>query len=238
MLQQNPISVTYSPLRPDDLIHAHFPLVRKIAWHVHARMASAIELEDLIDIGMVALVEAAQSYEDRGHAFSTYASMRIRGAMIDHLRREARMARSAMQNRRTLDETRRQLEQKFCRVPTDVEMATALDMPIETYRNIVLASQPVRDEPIDDAYSDHLMLFADPSCLQDEALSRAQIAALLKGAIDQLTEREQVILQLYFVEDLNLDEIGLVLGVGAARVCQIKKTALSKMRALIGPVYA
>lgn len=148
------------------------------------------------------------------------------------------MARSAMQNRRTLDETRRQLEQKFCRVPTDVEMATALDMPIETYRNIVLASQPVRDEPIDDAYSDHLMLFADPSCLQDEALSRAQIAALLKGAIDQLTEREQVILQLYFVEDLNLDEIGLVLGVGAARVCQIKKTALSKMRALIGPVYA
>jgi len=76
---------------PETLVRAHMPLVRKIAWHVHVRVSSAIDIEDLVQIGMVALVEAANSYEDRGHAFSTYASMRIRGNMIDHLRRAATM---------------------------------------------------------------------------------------------------------------------------------------------------
>lgn len=83
----------YASTNVDALVKETMPLVRRIAWHVHARVASAIEVEDLIQIGMIALVEAARTYEDRGHAFSTYASMRIRGAMIDHLRKEARIAR-------------------------------------------------------------------------------------------------------------------------------------------------
>jgi len=74
---------------PEALVRAHMPLVRKIAWHVHARVATAIDVEDLAQIGMVALVESANSFEDRGHAFATYATLRIRGAMIDHLRRHA-----------------------------------------------------------------------------------------------------------------------------------------------------
>ena len=72
---------------PEALARSHMPLVRKIAWHVHGRVSTAIEVEDLIQIGMIALVEAANGFEDRGHAFATYASVRIRGAMIDHLRR-------------------------------------------------------------------------------------------------------------------------------------------------------
>ena len=107
MLQQ-PITPAqrYVATDTDALIRSTIPLVRKIAWHVHARVASAIEVEDLIQIGTIALIEAARTYEDRGHAFSTYASMRIRGAMIDHLRREARIARSAMQRRRQVEATR------------------------------------------------------------------------------------------------------------------------------------
>lgn len=239
MLQQslNPAKA-YAASQTEHLIQSNISLVRKIAWHVHARVASAIEVEDLIQIGMIALVESAHSYEDRGHAFSTYASMRIRGAMIDHLRREARIARSAIQRRREVEAMRRQLEQKLNRAPNDVEMANALDMTLEDYRATILAIQPLRDESIDDAYSDHLMVFADPSEQPDEAMSREQLAATLKQAIDQLNEREQTILQLYFVEELNLDEIGLVLGVGAARICQIKKTALAKMRGLMGEDYA
>ena len=220
------------------LLKDTLPLVRKIAWHVHARVASAIEVEDLIQIGMIALVEAAQSYEDRGHAFSTYASMRIRGAMIDHLRREARIARSAIQRRRTVEAMRAKLEQQLHRAPNDLDMAAALGLGLDAYRETLLAIQPLRDEPIDAAYSDHLMVFADPSQTADDALSRAQLADAMKGAIDQLNEREQMILQLYFVEELNLDEIGLILGVGAARVCQIKKSALAKMRGLMGEDYA
>src|SRR5690606_10324543 len=104
---------------PEALVRAHMPLVRKIAWHVHGRVASAIEIEDLVQIGMVALVEAANSFEDRGHAFATYATLRIRGAMIDHLRRHALIRRSAMARRRELLAARQALESRLGRAPTE-----------------------------------------------------------------------------------------------------------------------
>lgn len=223
----------YAATNVDALVQNTMPLVRRIAWHVHARVASAIEVEDLIQIGMIALVEAARTYEDRGHAFSTYASMRIRGAMIDHLRREARIARSAIQRRRQVDQARRTLEQRLMRAPKDAEIAAEMGLTLGEYQDVASAIQPLRDESLDDAYSDHLMVFADETEAADEALSREQLAFALRGAVERLNEREQTILQLYFVEELNLDEIGLVLGVGAARVCQIKKAALTKLRGLM-----
>ena len=234
MLQQQiKPTARYAPNPVDALVASGMPLVRKIAWHVHARVASAIDIEDLIQIGMIALVEAARSYEDRGHAFSTYASLRIRGTMIDHLRREARIARSAIQRRREVEKTRTRLEHQLLRAPSEAEMADAMGLTRVQYQDVLSAIQPLRDESIDDAYSDHLMVFADPSEQADEQLARGQLAEALHGAVDQLSTREQTILQLYFVEELNLDEIGQVLGIGAARVCQIKKAALTKMRGLM-----
>src|SRR5436190_21130642 len=100
---------------PEALVRTHMPLVRRIAWHVHARVASAIDVEDLAQIGMVALVEAANSFEDRGHAFATYATLRIRGAMIDHLRRHASLCRAAMARRRKLASVRERLENRLGR---------------------------------------------------------------------------------------------------------------------------
>ena len=94
---------------PEALARAHMPLVRKIAWHVHGRVSTAIDVEDLIQIGMIALVESANGFEDRGHAFATYASVRIRGAMIDHLRRHATICRSAMARRREFAKARTKL---------------------------------------------------------------------------------------------------------------------------------
>src|SRR3546814_17053174 len=96
--------------QPEALARGHMPLVRKIAWHVHGRVSSAIDIEDLIQIGMVALVEAANGYEDRGHAFSTYASVRIRGAMIDHPRSHPTLSRSAVVRRRDRAGVRQRLE--------------------------------------------------------------------------------------------------------------------------------
>ena len=110
---------------PARLVEAHSALVRRIAWHVHSRMSSAIEVEDLIQIGLIALVEAAQNFEDRGIAFSPYASTRIRGAMVDALRRDARMGRAGMANRRYLAGIRARLEQEYMRSPSDAEMAGA-----------------------------------------------------------------------------------------------------------------
>jgi RNA polymerase sigma factor for flagellar operon FliA len=95
--------------QPEMLVRTHMTLVRKLAWHVHGRVASAIDIEDLVQIGMVALVEAANSFEDRGHAFATYATLRIRGAMIDHLRRHASICRAAMARRRELAAVRARL---------------------------------------------------------------------------------------------------------------------------------
>ena len=220
------------PARPDPgkLAQAHMALVRKIAWHVHGRVSSAIDIEDLVQIGMVALVEAANSYEDRGHAFSTYASMRIRGNMIDHLRRHATICRSAMARRKEINAKAAALASKLGREPTESEMAEAMGMTPADYRVLADSAVAVRQESLDEVYSDQSIWFADVEERADETLEREELGRLLAGHIASLPEREALVLQLYFVEEMNLDEIGQVLNVGAARVCQIKKAALDKLR--------
>lgn len=218
---------------PRALIDQHSPLVRRIAWHVHSRMSTAIEVEDLIQIGLVALVEAAQNFEDRGLAFAPYAQTRIRGAMVDALRRDARMGRAGMANRRTLAGIRARLEQEYMRRPSDAEMAEAAGLEPAAYYAMSASTVPVGQESIDESYSDHDMWFADLADSADTALEKAQLRGALVANLAKLAEREAMILQLYFVEELNLDEIGETLGVGAARVCQIKKAALDKMRSMM-----
>jgi len=218
---------------PEALVRAHMPLVRKIAWHVHGRVASAIETEDLVQIGMVALVEAANSFEDRGHAFATYATLRIRGAMIDHLRRHALICRSAMARRRELAAVRQKLEGRLGRAPTEEEMAAEMGLDAASYRALVDENQAVQQESIDEIYSDHSMWFADLDEQADERIDRERLKEAVARAIRQLPERDALVLQLYFVEEMNLEEIGQTLGVGAARICQIKKAALDKLRATL-----
>ena len=215
---------------PDALVRTHMALVRKIAWHVHGRVASAIDVEDLAQIGMVALVEAANSFEDRGHAFATYATLRIRGAMIDRLRRHATLCRGAMARRRELAAVRHRVEQRLGRGANDAEMAEEMGLDPADYRILVDDSQAARQESIDDIYSDHSMWFADVEEAADEALDRERLQGAVADAIRTLPEREAMVLQLYFVEEMNLEEIGATLGVGAARVCQIKKAGLDRVR--------
>jgi RNA polymerase sigma factor for flagellar operon FliA len=218
---------------PARLIETHSTLVRRVAWHVHSRMSTAIEVEDLIQIGFIALVEAAQHFEDRGIAFAPYASTRIRGAMVDALRRDARMGRAGMANRRYLAGIRAKLEQAFMRPPSDAEMADAAGLEPQAYYAMAASTQAVAQDSIDESYSDHDMWFADLADSADTALEKAQLRETLVASLAKLSEREAMILQLYFVEELNLDEIGETLGVGAARVCQIKKAALDKMRMMM-----
>ena len=221
---------TPSRTQPEQLARAHMGLVRKIAWHVHGRVSTAIDIEDLVQIGMVALVEAANAYEDRGHAFATYAQMRIRGAMIDHLRRHASMCRSAMIKRKTIAATREKLEGRLGRAPSHAEMAEELGVSASDYREMVDDSMTVRHESLDEVYSDQSLWFADVEEKADDALMREGLKAAIADGIRELPEREAMVLQLYFVEELNLEEIGQTLGIGAARVCQIKKSALDRLR--------
>lgn len=216
---------------PEALVRTHMQLVRRIAWHVHARVASAIDVEDLAQIGMVALVEAANSFEDRGHAFATYATLRIRGAMIDHLRRQATICRAAIQRRRELAQVRTRLESRLGRGASEAEMAEEMGLAAADYRALVDDSQAVHQESIDEVYSDHNMWFADVEERADEAIDRTRLQRAIAETVATLPEREAMVLQLYFVEEMNLEEIGQTLGVGAARICQIKKAALDRVRA-------
>ena len=227
----------FAPLRryatdPDQLVQTHLGLVRKLAWHVHSRMSSAIEIEDLIQIGTITLIEAARSFEDRGEAtFATYATMRVRGGMIDALRRSATMVRSAIRRRREFGVARSALEGTLGRHATDHEMAQRLELTVDAYRIAVNATHAVRHESIDDVYSDHSEWFADDAPDAFDALARNGLKEAIGDVIAALPSREALVLQLYFVEKLNLEEIGLTLDVGPARVCQIKKAALAKVRA-------
>lgn len=220
---------------PERLVSSHLGLVRKIAWHVHARVSSAIDVEDLVQIGMVSLIEAARAFEDRGHAaFATYATVRVRGAMIDQLRKGATLVRSAMRRRREWGQVRSALEGTLGRTATDEEMAAKLEIGVEAFRSAMAATQATHTESIDDVYSDHNDWFADDAPDAHDQLEAKDRGSAIAAAIATLPEREAMVLQLYFVEELNLEEIGQVLGVGAARICQIKKAALGKLRGKLG----
>lgn len=221
-------SIQYSTL-----VLANRPMVKRIAWHVHSRMSTAIEIEDLVQIGNIALVEAAQIFEERGAAFASYANTRVRGAMIDALRRDARMSRSGMGTRRRLAAVRSNLQNRLMRLPSDAEMAAEIGLAGPEYHALVATTCPVRQDSIDEAYSDHDISFSDTSDRADDMLEKSQLSALLAGNLSKLSKREQLVLNLYFVEEMNLEEIGLTIDVGAARVCQIKKSALSKLRKMM-----
>ena len=207
-----------------NLIKAHMALVRKIAWHVHGHVSSAIEPEDLIQIGNMALIEAADRYEPRPDAsFASYAAIRIRGAMIDQLRKTASKGRSAMAKKKKLDQARNLFRQEYGYDPNDQELAESMSLTMDNYYEDKKNGADIQYESLDEVYSDHSIWYADDAPNAEDIFEFKQFRAILQQALAHLAEKEAMVLQLYYVEELNLEEIGAVLGVGAARICQIKK---------------
>ena len=174
---------------PEQLIRMNFGLVRKIAWHTHGRVSSAIDIEELMQIGMIALIEAARAFEDRGQAaFTTYASVRVRGAMIDALRKQATLCRSALRKRRELNAARSELVAKLGHPPSEVELARHLDLPLSELHEQISATQELRHESMDEVYSEHSIWFAseEPDAL--EQLQSADMKRALVEAIANLPE--------------------------------------------------
>jgi len=226
--------LTYSAnpekLSQEQLITNHLPLVRKLAWHVNGRVSNAIEIEDLLQIGMVALIEAARTYEDRGFGFSNYAKLRVRGAMIDQLRKISNLSRAALSFRKKLRTVKERLSQELGTEPNEASLAKAMDMDPESFRIAMDDADAIDLKSMDEVYSDQNIWFEDKTEQADEILERSEMQNLIAEAIAGLPKREGLILQLYFVEEMNLEEIGKTLDIGAARVCQIKKAALSKLK--------
>lgn len=217
----------------EQLVISHLPLVRKLAWHVHGRVSTAIEIEDLLQIGMVALVEAARSFEDRGLGFSNYAKLRVRGAMIDQLRKVSNLSRSAIDFRKRLRQMEEKLRVASGETPDEIALAQALGMDQQSFRIAVDQAESIDLSSIDELYSDHNIWFADQDDNAEIQLQDSQKRAQLAQAIAFLPQREAMVLQLYFVEEMNLEEIGMTLDIGAARVCQIKKSALEKVKLML-----
>lgn len=237
----HPEATTVSPasLTPPVLISSHLGLVRKVAWQVHGRVSRAIEVEDLVQIGMVALIEAAHHFEVRpGASFATYAAIRVRGAMIDELRRQAHMTRGMLMRRKQVEAARRQLSRADGQAPSDAELARHLGIEASSIARHLDEARGVRFEALDDSLPDHSPFLADTAENQAEALERADTERALAEQLKQLPEREALVLQLYFIEELNLEDIGHILGVGAARVCQIKKSALERLRTSMAAIAA
>jgi RNA polymerase sigma factor for flagellar operon FliA len=215
----------------DAIARRHLPLVRRIAWHIHGHMSSMVDVEDLVQVGLVALVEAVPMFEDRGSVtFEQYLSTRLRGAMIDELRRQATISRGAMKRRRDYAKTVATLTVELGRPPVPAEIADRLGVPLGRLRTDYADVQSVQFDSIDDVYTDEAPWFMDDGPDAFEALAEGELRSVLIEAIAALPEREAQVVQLYYVEELNLEEIGQVLGVGAARICQIKKAAHERLR--------
>lgn len=226
--------LTYKPARAGDataLVRQYLPLVRKIAWHVHGSMSTIVEVEDLVQVGLVALVEAAAGFEDRGVVtFRQYIATRLRGAMIDELRRQATTTRGAMRRRRQYAEAISTLTARTGKAPDETMIAEHLNITVDKLRAEYANADAVRFDSIDEVYADDQPWFADDTPDAFEQLAEADLRTALIAAIGALPEREAQVIQLYYVDEFNLEEIGQVLGVGAARVCQLKKAAHDRLR--------
>jgi RNA polymerase sigma factor for flagellar operon FliA len=216
---------------PNLLVRTHMRLVERIARSIHAKIAATIPVEDLVQVGLIALLESARVFEDRGVAkFTTYAACRIRGAMIDDLRRQATISRQALRDRRTFAALTDKLAGGLGRRPSDSDMAQALGIEVTAYRKAAAATSTLRFQSIDAVASDSSSWFADTAPNAFDNLQHDQMQTAIETAIDELPEVEGKVVQLYFIEEMSLDDIGDMLGVTGTRICHIKKKAVERIR--------
>jgi RNA polymerase sigma factor for flagellar operon FliA len=217
-------------------IEDYAPLVKRIAYHMMMRMPASVQVDDLIQAGMIGLIEASQKYDAaRGASFETYAGIRIRGAIVDVMRRGAWVPRSVHRNARRISQAVAAVEARTGRDATDSQVAAELGVELTEYFEMLQDSNGSRlcsyeetfgeeDSNIDAA--EHNSAFVSPlDSIQRDGLKKA-----LVDAIGLLPERERMVLALYYDQELNLKEIGLVLGVSESRVSQIHSQAAARLR--------
>ncbi|NLO79052.1 MAG: RNA polymerase sigma factor FliA [Xanthomonadaceae bacterium] len=217
----------------NDLVVEHAPLVKRIAHHMAARLPASVQIDDLIQAGMIGLLEAARQYDaSQGASFSTYAGIRIRGAMLDEIRRLDWTPRSVHRKAREVARAIQEIENETGREAEDAEVAERLGISLNEYHQILQDSAAARVFNIDQEDPESGLVAEHPSDEPSPAaqLHRQQLQELLAQAIAALPERERLIMQLYYDEELNLKEIGAVLGVSESRVSQIHGRILLKLR--------
>ena len=227
----------YLEMKPDveELITGHMELVRQIAWHMHGRVHSSIEIEDLIQIGYFGLVTAAQNYTLReGATFASYAGIRIRGSIVDHLRKSSNLCRTTIEMQKKSNVAERELQSRLGRKPTAGEMAKHIGIPETEMLEWQQAFQANVHQSLDSVYDDFSIWFESSENTPEENINEEELRRLLKDALRTLPEREALVIQLYYVEELNVYEIAEVLEVTTGRASQINKSADGSLRQFLG----
>lgn len=223
-----------SPSGVEAMIREHAHIVNRVARRIARRTGGAVDVDDLISAGMLGLIDAHTKYSpDGGREFATYAEFRIKGSILDELRRMDPMSQPMRRKARAIDKARTALGQELGREASDQELAERLNVAVEQLRQMVDEVQPMTFIGINEV---------DFTDLRDELalvrLDRATLKGTLVKAIGSLPERIQQVLALYYFHDLTLREIGDVLEVTEARVCQLHKEAIKRMREFLGEAAA
>ncbi|WP_438456109.1 RNA polymerase sigma factor FliA [Vreelandella venusta] len=220
-------------IKQGELLNQYMPLVRRQALTLQVRLPASIELDDLIQAGMVGLLEALGRFDaTQGATFATFASQRIRGAMMDELRTRDWLPRSVRRSARAVDDAVRRLEQQLGRPPEEGEIARDLDMPLSEYQQLLNDTNSGQLLPFEELVAEGGESVKEEATNLpfDQFLDQQQRQSLI-DAIDALPEREKLLMALYYQEELNLKEVGAVLGVTESRVSQLHSQAISRLRA-------
>lgn len=226
-------------LDQDALIRQYSPLVRRLAHHMMAKLPPSIQVDDLIQVGLIGLSEALTRFEaSQGVQFETFATQRIRGAMIDELRENDWMSRGSRKSQKEIEGALRRLEHRLGRSPSETEIAAELGMDLSEYQSLlnkVKGTQLVYLEDMaggsegEDGFLDRHMVDSDSDPMQ--MLRNQRLRQSLVDAIKGLPEREQYIMSMYYEKDMNLKEIAVVLGVTESRICQLHSQSIARLRA-------
>lgn len=219
----------------ETLVTEHSDLVKRIAFHLLNRLPPSVQAEDLVQAGMIGLLEAASHYDpSRGASFETYAGIRIRGSMLDEIRRSDWTPRSVHRKAREAAEVLRKIEQRTGRDAKDTEVAGEMGISLKEYQQILAESNSARifsvDQP-DDNVAEQPSYGTSNTSGPLEELEAGDFRGALAKAISRLPGREGMVMSFYYDEELNLREIGEILGVSESRVCQIHGQALIRLRA-------
>jgi RNA polymerase sigma factor for flagellar operon FliA len=230
----------------DELMTQHLGLVHHVARQLANRLSTAAELGELVSAGSLGLIQAADSFDhERGLSFSTYAVPRIRGAILDELRKQDHVPRNVRRRTRDVSRAREVLGGTLRRQPSEIELSRVLQIPTDVLRrweldaegaSVSSLDQPMRSEPTGTTFGDTI---ADERAWSiDDLLTHKQEVVRLKAAIAQLKEQERTVLALNFFEELKLQEIATVLGLSVCRISQIRTAALAKLRVVLSALRA
>lgn len=226
-----------SQIPPDDLISENIDLVKRIAHHLSARLPSTVEIDDLFQAGMIGLLEAANNFDStKGAAFATYAGIRIRGSMLDEVRKTDWTPRSVYRKNREVSNMVRFIEAETGRPAEGRDVAAGLGISLDEYHAILRDTTGCRLFSLDEALDEPGIGKQPPNsntATPEQVLSQDEFRKELEAAIEKLPERESMVLSLYYERELNLKEIGEVLGVSESRVCQIHGQALIRLRSMV-----